>query len=86
MKASRVAGISAMIVLFVGIAVGQDASHNADKAAVKTGHFVKHTSRKVGHATKTGAKGAGHGSKAAAKDSAKGVKKTGEGIKDAASK
>jgi hypothetical protein len=86
MKALTVAGISAMMVLGVGIAVGQDAAHSADKAAVKTGQSVKHAARRVGHATKTGVKGAGHGSKAVAKDSAKGVKKTGEGIKDAASK
>ena len=86
MKALRVAGIPAVMVLCAGIAVGQDASHNADKAVVKTGHVVKHAGRKVGHATKAGVKSAGNGSKVVAKDSAKGVKKTGEGIKDAASK
>jgi hypothetical protein len=86
MKALRIAGIPAMVVLCVGMAVGQDASHDVDKTATKTGHFVKHAGKKLGHATKTGVKDAGHGTKAVAKDSAKGVEKTGEGIKDAASK
>lgn len=86
MKVFRVAGISAIMVLCVGMAVGQDASHNVDKTATKTGHFIKHTGKKVGHATKTGVKGTGHGSKVVAKESTKGVKKTGEGIKDATGK
>jgi hypothetical protein len=41
MKALRIGGILAMLVLCVGIAVGQDASHDVDKAATKTGHVVK---------------------------------------------
>jgi cell division protein FtsL len=86
MKALRISGITAMVVLCVGMAIGQDASHDVDKTATKTGHFVKHAGKKVGHATKTGVKDTGHGTKVVAKDSAKGVKKTGEGIKDAASK
>jgi hypothetical protein len=86
MKALRIAGVPAMLVLCVGMAVGQDASHDMDKAATKTGHVVKHTEKKVGHATKSGVKDAGRGTKVVAEDSAKGVKKTGEGIKDAAGK
>jgi hypothetical protein len=86
MKALRIAGISAMFVLCVGMAVGQDASHDVDKAATKTGLVVKHAGKKVGHASKTGVKDAGHGTKVVAKDSAKGVKKTGEGTKDAVGK
>lgn len=89
MKALRIAGIPAMAVLCVGMALGQDAAHDVDKGATKTGDFVKHTGKKVGHATKSGVKDAGHGTKVVAKDSVKGVKKaskkTGEGIKDAAS-
>jgi hypothetical protein len=72
MKALRIAGIPAMLVLCVGMAVGQDASHDIDKAGTKTGHFVKHAGKKVGHASKTGVKDAGHGTKVVAKDSAKG--------------
>lgn len=86
MKAYRTAGIPAILALCVGMALGQAASHDADKAATKTGHVIKHAGKKVGHATKSSVKGAGHGSKVVAKDSAKGVKKTGEGIKDAPSK
>jgi hypothetical protein len=87
MKALRIAGIPVMVVLCVGMALGQDASHDVDKtAATKTGHFVKRAGKKVGHASKTGVKDTGHGTKVVAKDSAKGVKKTGEGIKDAANK
>jgi cell division protein FtsL len=86
MKVLKIAGIPAMLVFCVGMAVGQDASHDMDKAATKTGHVVKHAEKKVGHATKSGVKDAGHGTKVVAKDSAKGVKKTGEGIKDAAGK
>jgi len=86
MKALRIAGIPAMVGLCVAMAVGQDASHDVDKTATKTGHVVKDAGKKVGHATKTGVKDAGHGTKVVAKDSAKGVKKTGEGIKDTASK
>jgi hypothetical protein len=86
MKALRVAGIPAMLILCVGMAVGQDASHDVDKAATKTGSVVKHAGKKVGHASKTGVKDAGHGTKVVAKDSAKGVKKTGEGTKDAVAK
>jgi hypothetical protein len=86
MKALRIAGIPAMLLLCVGMAVGQDASHDVDKAATKTGHVVKHAGKKVGHASKTGVKDAGRGTKVVAKDSAKGVKKTGEGTKDAVGK
>jgi hypothetical protein len=86
MKALRIAGIPAMVVLCVGMTVGQDASHDVDKTATKTGHVIKDAGKKVGHATKTGVKDTGHGTKVVAQDSAKGVKKTGEGIKDTASK
>jgi hypothetical protein len=86
MKALRIAGIPAMSVLCVGMVVGQDASHDVDKAATKTGHLVKHAGKKVGRASKTGVKDAGHGTKVIAKDSEKGIKKTGQGIKDAAGK
>jgi len=74
MKALRIGGIPALLVLCVGIAVGQDAAHDADKAATKTGHVVKHAAKKVGKATKTGAEDVGHGTKVAAKDTGKGVK------------
>jgi hypothetical protein len=90
MKSLRVAGVSALVVLCVGMTLGQDAAHDVDKAATKTEHVVKHVGKKVGHATKSGVKDAGHGTKDVAKDSAKGVKKasekSAEGIKDAASK
>jgi hypothetical protein len=86
MKALRIAGIPAMVVLCVGMAVGQEVSHDMDKTATKTGHFVKHAGKKVGHTTKTGVKDAGHGTKVVANGSAKGVEKTGQSIKDAASK
>jgi hypothetical protein len=86
MKALKIAGIPAMVVLCAGMAAGQDVSHDADKTVTRTGNFVGHAGKKVGHATKTGVKSTGHGTKVVAKDSAKGVKKTGEGIKDAASK
>jgi hypothetical protein len=90
MKALRIGGIPAMAVLCVGMALGQDAVHDVDKAATKTGHVARHAGKKVEDATKSGVKDAGHGTKVVAKDSLKGVKKaskkTGEGIKDAASK
>jgi hypothetical protein len=90
MKALRIAGIPAILVLGLGMALGQDAAHDVDKGAAKTGQVVKHVGKKVGHATKSGVKSAGHGSKIVAKDTAKGVKKasekTGEGIKDATGK
>jgi hypothetical protein len=86
MKAYRIAGIPTMLALCVGMAAGQAASHDADKAATKTGHVIKHAGKKVGHGTKSSVKGAGHGTNVVAKDSAKGVKKTEEGIKDAPSK
>ena len=90
MKTLRVAGIPPLLVLCVGMALGQDAAHDVDKGVTKTGNVVKHVGKKVGHTTKSGVKDAGHGTKVVAKDSAKGVKKatkkTGEGIKDAASK
>jgi hypothetical protein len=42
MKALRIAGIPPLLVLCVEIAAGQDAAHDVDKAATKTGH-VDHT-------------------------------------------
>jgi hypothetical protein len=90
MKTLKIAGIPALLVLCVGMAVGQDTTNKADKATTKTDHVVKHTAKRVGNATKTGAKDVGHGTKLAAKDTGKGVKtgteKTGEGIKDAVNK
>jgi hypothetical protein len=90
MKALRVEGISAMAVLCVAMALGQDVAHDVDKAATRTEHVVKHDARKVGHATKSGVKHADHGTKVVARDSAKKVekasKRTGEGIKDVVSK
>ena len=83
-------GIPALLVLCVGMVLGQDTAHDVDKGATKTGHFVKHAGKRIGHVTTSGVEDAGHGTKVVAKDSAKGVKKTskktGEGIKDAASK
>jgi hypothetical protein len=70
----RLGGIPALLVLYAGIAVGQDAFHDVDKAITKTGHAVKHATKKVGKATKMGAKGVGHGTKIAAKDAGKAVK------------
>jgi len=52
MKALRIAGIPAMLILCVGMALGQDATHDTDKAATTTGHAVKQTGKKVGHVTK----------------------------------
>jgi hypothetical protein len=90
MNSLRVAGISALLVLSVGMAFGRDAAQGVGKGAAKTGHLVKHAGRRAGHATESGLRGAGRGTKAAAKDSVKGArkapKKTGEGIKDAVSK
>jgi len=79
MKALRIGGIPALLVLCVGIAVGQDAAHDVDKAATKTSHVVKHATTKVGKATKRGAKDTGKGVKT-------GTGKTGEGVKDAVTK
>ena len=59
MNALRIGGISVSLVLCVGIAVGQDASHDVDKVATKTGHVVKHAAKKVGTATKRGAEDVG---------------------------
>jgi hypothetical protein len=64
MKALRIGGIPALLVLCVGIAVGQDAAHDVDEAATKTGRVVKHATNKVGKATKRGAKDVGHGTRA----------------------
>jgi hypothetical protein len=90
MQSIRIGGIPALLVLCAGIAVGQDASHDVDKVATKTGHVVKHATTKVGKATKRGAKDVGHGTRVAAKDTQKGVKtgteRTGEGINDAITK
>jgi len=90
MKALRIAGIPAMLVLCVGMAVGQDVAHGVDKGATKTVRVVKHTGKKVVHVSKSGVKDTGRGTKVIAKDSATGVdkaaKKTGEGVKDAVSK
>ena len=74
MKALRIGGISALLVLCFGIAVGQDVTHDVDEAATKTGHVIRQTTTKVGKATKTGAKDVGHGTKVAAKDTEKDVK------------
>ena len=79
MKALKIAGIPALLVLCVGMAVGQDAAQDVDKAATKTGHVVKHATTKVGKATKRGAKDTGKGVKT-------GTGKTGEGVKDAVTK
>jgi hypothetical protein len=54
MKALRIGGIPALLVLCVGIAVGQGAARDVDKAATKTGHVVRHATTKVGKATKRG--------------------------------
>jgi hypothetical protein len=90
MKSLKLAGIPTLLVLCVGMAVGQDAANGMDKAATKTGHVVKHATKKVGKATKTGAEDVGHGTKVAAKDTGKGVmtgtEKTGDDVKDAVTK
>jgi hypothetical protein len=90
MKSLRLAGASALLVLSVGMALGQDAAHDVDRTTTTAGRAVKHVGKKVGHATKSGVKSASHGTKVVAKDSAKGVKnaseKTAEGIKDVATK
>src|SRR5271170_3788037 len=90
MKLLKLAGIPTLLVLCVSMAVGQDAAHDVDKAATKTGHVVRHTTKKVVKVTKRGSKSVAHGTKAAAKDTGKGVKtgteKTGEGLKDAVTK
>lgn len=87
MKSLRAAAVPALLVVCVGMALCQDAAHDLDKSAAKTGQVVKHAGKKVGHATMSGVKGTGHGTKVVAKDTAKGLKKaskkTGEGIKDA---
>jgi hypothetical protein len=80
MKTLRIAGIAALAVLCVGMAVGQDAAHDVDKGATKTGHVVKRAGMKVGHATKSGVKDVGRGTKVVAKDSVNGTK---SGVKDA---
>ena len=61
-------GIPTLLVLCVGIAIGQDAVQDVDKAATMTGHVVKHAAKKVGKGTKTGIKDVGHGAEVAAKD------------------
>jgi len=66
MKVLTIARIPTLLVLCVGMAVGQDAAHDVDKAATKTGHVVRHATTKVGKATKRGAKDVGHGTKVAA--------------------
>ena len=66
----KLAGTPTLLVLCVGIAVGQDAANGVDKAATKTG------AEDVGHGTKVAAKDTGKGVKT-------GTEKTGEGIKDA---
>ena len=71
MKALKLAGIPALLVLCAGMAVGQDAAHDVDKAATKTGQAVKHGVKKVAKGTKTGVKDVGHGTKVAAKDTGK---------------
>lgn len=90
MKAQKIGGIPALLILCVGIAVGQDAAHDVNKAVTKTGHVVKHATKKVGKATKTGVEDVGHGTKVAAKDTGKGAKtgaeKAGDGVKDTITK
>jgi hypothetical protein len=81
MKSLRVAGIPALMVLCVAMALGQDAARDVDKGATKTGDIVKQAGNKVGHAAKSGVKGAVHGTKTVAKDSAKGVGDAGHGTK-----
>ena len=34
-----------MVVLCVGMAVGQDVAHDVDKGATKTGHVIKHAGK-----------------------------------------
>jgi hypothetical protein len=63
MKLLKLAGIPTLLVLCVGMAVGQDAAHDVDKAATKTGHIVRHTTKKVVKVTKRGSKGVAHGTK-----------------------
>ena len=48
MKSLRVAGVPALLVLCVGMGLGQDAAHDVDKGATKTGHIVKQAGKKVG--------------------------------------
>ena len=81
MKALRIAGMSVILVLYEGMTLGQDAAHDTNKGAVKTGQVVRHVGSKAGHATKAGVKSGGHGSKVVAKDSAKGIKDAGHGTK-----
>ena len=85
MKALKIGGIPALLVLCVGIAVGQDAANGVDKAATKTSHVVKCATTKVGKATKKGVQDVGHGTKVAAKDTGNGVKtgteKSGNGVR-----
>ena len=45
-----------MAVLCAGMALGQDAAHDVDKGATKTGHLVRHTEKNIGHATKSAQK------------------------------
>jgi hypothetical protein len=40
MKLLKLAGIPTLLVLCVGMAVGQDAANGVDKAATKTGHVA----------------------------------------------
>lgn len=75
MKTFRNAMTAALVVLCVGMALGQDVPHDVDKGATATGHAVKHTGKKVGHATKSGAKATAHGTKTVGKDTVNGVKK-----------
>jgi hypothetical protein len=75
MKVIRTLLTTPVVVLSVGISLGQDIPKDVDKGATTTGHAVKHTGKKVGHATKSGVKGAAHGTKATGKDTVKGVKK-----------
>jgi hypothetical protein len=45
MKAFRIAAIPMILVLCVGMVLGQDAAHDVDKGAAKTGQIVKHVGR-----------------------------------------
>jgi hypothetical protein len=83
MKFSRLTGVPVLLVLAAAMALGQDAAHDVDKGATKTGKAIKHAGKTVGHVTKSGAKDTGHGTKVVAKGAKKATQKTGEGIKDA---
>jgi hypothetical protein len=53
--------LEVLLVLYVRIAVGQDAAPDVDKSATKVGHVVKRLTTKAGNATKKGVQDVGHG-------------------------